>query len=110
MVGLLKARQKLRVAGIAVIPSYTMYTRIYKRATIVVKRIFVVSDVRLNDVMRIPRGQPHAALFTRPFLDFFVGGPGLRDYYTRGMDLKAAMLVLSNLMMTVVTNSGITLL
>ena len=76
LVGLLKARQKLRVAGTAVIPSYT---RIYNRATIVVKRIFVVSDVRLNDVMRIPRGQPHAALFTRPFLDFFVGGSGLRD-------------------------------
>ena len=67
---MLKARQTLRVAGIAVILSYA---RIYKRATIVVKRIFVVSDVRFNDVMRIPRGQPHATLFTRPFLAFCVG-------------------------------------
>ena len=62
---MLKARQTLRVAGIAVILSYT---RIYKRATTVVKRIFVVGDVRFNDVMRIPRGQPHATPFTRPFL------------------------------------------
>ena len=65
---MLKARPKLRVAGIAVILSYA---RIYKRATIVAKRIYVVSDVTFNDVMRIPRGQPHATLFTRPFLDFF---------------------------------------
>ena len=66
---MLKARQTLRVAGMAVILSYT---RIYKRATTVVKRIFVVGDVRFNDVMRIPRGQPHATPFTRPFLAFCV--------------------------------------
>ena len=66
---MLKARQTLRVAGIAVILNYT---RIYKRATTVLKRIFVVSDVRFNDVMRIPRGQPHATSFTRPFLAFCV--------------------------------------
>ena len=28
-------------------------------------------------------GQPHATLFTRPFLNFFVGGSGLRDYVNR---------------------------
>ena len=66
---MLKARQTLRVAGIAVILNYT---RIYKRATTVLKLIFVVSDVRFNDVMRIPRGQPHATSFTRPFLAFCV--------------------------------------
>ena len=74
---MLKARQKLHVAGITVILSYM---QIYIRATIVVKRIFVVNDVRFNDVIHIPQGQPHATLFTRPFLDFFVGGSGLRDY------------------------------
>ena len=66
---MLKARQTLRVAGIAVIFSYT---RIYKRATTAMKHIFVVSDVRFNDVMRIPRGQLHATPFTRPFLAFCV--------------------------------------
>ena len=32
----------------------------------------MVRDVRFNDVMHIPLGQPHATLFTRHFLDFFV--------------------------------------
>jgi hypothetical protein len=34
---------------------------------------------RFDDVMCIPRGQTHGALFTRPFLPLWVGGADLRD-------------------------------
>ena len=42
-------------------------------------RVNLVSDVTYDDAICIPRGQADATLFTRPFLDFFIGGSGLRD-------------------------------
>ena len=78
----------LRIAGIAVILSYM---RIYKCATTVVKRIFVASDVRFNDVMRIPRGQPHATPFTRPFLAFCVRRGWLARLCTRSNESAVSM-------------------
>ena len=46
------------------------------------KRVYIlVNDVTYDDdVMRIPRGQADATLFTRPFLPFWVGGAGAREY------------------------------
>ena len=54
------------VAGISIILSYM---RIY-RTTIVVKHIFVVSDIRFNDIMRIPRDNRMQRYSSDPFSIF----------------------------------------
>ena len=50
-------------------------------------------DVTRNDVMCIPKEQTEVGSFTRPSLDFFVGGSGPRDYVEPGIGYMVPSLV-----------------